>query len=91
LCLQSISFQSKISPKYFLFSDLFTCKENTAPAKGNISGVQVCTRLEKEGEELIPPYHIYIKMTYHLSQEARAGLSEFKILKEFGNKLFDKK
>ena len=23
---------------------------------------------------LIPPYHIYLKMAYHLSQEARAGL-----------------
>jgi len=30
-------------------------------------------------EEPIPPYHIYIKMAYHLSQEARAGLSEFTI------------
>lgn len=37
----------------------------------------------------IPPYHIYIKMAYHLSQEARAGLSEFRIPKEFGQKLFD--
>ena len=25
-------------------------------------------------EEPIPPYHIYIKIAYHLSQEARAGL-----------------
>ncbi len=40
-------------------------------------------------EEPIPPYHIYIKMAYHLSQEARAGLSEFRIPKEFGNKLFE--
>lgn len=30
-------------------------------------------------EEPIPPYHIYLKMAYHLSQEARAGLSEFSI------------
>lgn len=30
-------------------------------------------------EDLIPPYHIYIKMAYHLSQEARTGLSEFSI------------
>ncbi len=30
-------------------------------------------------EEAIPPYHIYLKMAYHLSQEARAGLSEFSI------------
>ena len=28
---------------------------------------------------LIPPYHIYLKMAYHLSQEARAGLTEFRI------------
>lgn len=40
-------------------------------------------------ENLIPPYHIYVKIAYHLSQEARAGLSEFKIPKEFGNKLFE--
>lgn len=40
-------------------------------------------------EELIPPYHIYLKMAYHLSQEARAGLAEFKIPRDFGNKLFE--
>lgn len=40
-------------------------------------------------EDLIPPYHIYIKMAYHLSQEARAGLSEFRIPHDFGNKLFE--
>jgi len=40
-------------------------------------------------EELIPPYHIYIKMAYHLSQEARAGLAEFKIPRDFGNTLFE--
>lgn len=40
-------------------------------------------------EDLIPPYHIYIKIAYHLSQEARAGLSEFKIPRDFGNKLFE--
>ncbi len=38
-------------------------------------------------EEIIPPYHIYIKIAYHLSQEARAGLTEFKIPQDFGNKL----
>ena len=26
-----------------------------------------------------PPYHIYVKMAYHLAEEARAGLSEFVI------------
>jgi len=40
-------------------------------------------------EEPIPPYHIYIKMAYHLSQEARAGLAEFRIPREFGQKLFE--
>lgn len=38
-------------------------------------------------EEPIPPYHIYLKMAYHMSQEARAGLSEFKVPKDFGNQL----
>lgn len=40
-------------------------------------------------EDLVSPYHIYIKMAYHLAQEARAGLAEFRIPREFGNKLFD--
>ena len=40
-------------------------------------------------EELLPPYQIYVKMAYHLAQEARAGLSEFRIPPEFGNRLFD--
>lgn len=39
-------------------------------------------------EEPISPYEIYIKMAYHLSQEARAGLNEFRIPKDFGNRLF---
>jgi len=38
-------------------------------------------------EELTPPYHIYLKMVYHLSQEARAGMNEYRLPKEF--KLFD--
>jgi SNF2 family DNA or RNA helicase len=40
-------------------------------------------------EDLIPPYHIYVKMAYHLSQEARAGLTEFSIPPEFRRKLFE--
>ncbi|RKU09111.1 NgoFVII family restriction endonuclease [Candidatus Poribacteria bacterium] len=40
-------------------------------------------------EELIPPYHIYIKMAYHLSNEARAGLNEFQIPRDFQGKLFE--
>ncbi len=41
------------------------------------------------GPRLIPPYHIYVKMAYHLSQEARAGLKDFRIPTDFGNKLLD--
>ena len=40
-------------------------------------------------EKRIPPYHIYIKMAYHLSNEARAGLNEFQIPRDFGGKLFE--
>ena len=40
-------------------------------------------------EELIPPYHIYIKMAYHLSNEARTGLNEFQIPRDFQGKLFE--
>ena len=40
-------------------------------------------------EQLRLPYHIYLKMAYHLSQEARTGLSEFQIPCEFGKKLFE--
>jgi hypothetical protein len=29
--------------------------------------------------ECPPPYHIYVKMAYHLAEEARAGMSEFNI------------
>jgi superfamily II DNA or RNA helicase len=39
--------------------------------------------------EPLPPYNIYVKMAYHLSQEARAGLTEFRIPSDFGNKLFE--
>jgi len=39
--------------------------------------------------EPIPPYHIYVKMAYHLAQEARAGLTEFRIPSDFGDKLFE--
>lgn len=40
-------------------------------------------------EELIPPYYIYLKMAYHLSQEARAGLAEYNIPRVFRDKLLD--
>lgn len=41
------------------------------------------------GQDKIPPYHIYLKMAYHLSREARAGFSEFSIPREFKNKLLE--
>jgi hypothetical protein len=40
-------------------------------------------------EQTLTPYEIYINMAYHLAQEARAGLSEFRIPPEFRNRLFD--
>ena len=40
-------------------------------------------------EDLIPPYHIYVKMAYHLSQEARTGLREFNIPPDLDGMLFD--
>jgi SNF2 family DNA or RNA helicase len=40
-------------------------------------------------EEIVPPYHIYTKIAYHLSQEARSGLTEFRIPRDFGNRLLD--
>ena len=40
-------------------------------------------------EKIVLPYHIYLKIAYHLSQEARAGLSEFRISRDFGNRLFE--
>ncbi len=41
------------------------------------------------GEQLTPPYYIYLKMAYHLSQEARAGLNEFTVPRRFQQTLFD--
>ena len=40
-------------------------------------------------EKPIPPHHIYVKIAYHLSREARAGLTEFRIPKDFGGKLLN--
>ena len=37
----------------------------------------------------LTPYEIYLKMAYHLSQEARAGLSEFRIPRDFGDVLLE--
>jgi superfamily II DNA or RNA helicase len=35
------------------------------------------------------PYHIYLKMAYHLSREARAGINEFRLPRVFQKELFD--
>lgn len=40
-------------------------------------------------EEAIPPYHIYLNMAYHLSTEARAGLSQFRLPARFEHELFE--
>lgn len=40
------------------------------------------------GERQITPYHIYLKIAYHLSSEAINSLSEFPIPREFENILF---
>lgn len=40
-------------------------------------------------EEMLAPYYIYLKMVYHLSEEARAGLTDFRIPRIFQERLFD--
>jgi superfamily II DNA or RNA helicase len=40
-------------------------------------------------EAELPPYHIYLKIAYHLSQEARAGLTEFRLPRDFVDRLFE--
>jgi hypothetical protein len=39
--------------------------------------------------ECPPPYHIYVKMAYHLAEEARAGLSEFTIPPDMRDNLLE--
>jgi superfamily II DNA or RNA helicase len=41
------------------------------------------------GDKPVSPFHIYIKIAYHLSREARAGLNEFKLPGIFKNDLLD--
>lgn len=40
-------------------------------------------------DRLLSPYHIYLKMAYHLSQEARAGLNEYSLPAIFQKELLD--
>ena len=39
------------------------------------------------GERLLPPYHIYLKMAWHLSQDARDGIKEFRVPHEISHYL----
>ena len=41
------------------------------------------------GEDDIPPYYIYLKTAYHLSQDARNGINEFVLPPQFRRELFD--
>lgn len=41
------------------------------------------------GEKVIPPYYIYLKAAYHLSEDARNGMAEFQLPPEFRKELFD--
>ncbi len=44
------------------------------------------------GDKTIPPYHVYLKIAYHLSQEAQTGENNFDIPDEFSHLLpFQKK
>ncbi len=40
-------------------------------------------------DKLISPFHIYLKIAYHLSREARAGINEFKLPKVFQKELLE--
>lgn len=40
-------------------------------------------------DRLVPPFHIYLKIAYHLSREARAGINEFKLPKVFQQELLE--
>ncbi|MBQ9466718.1 MAG: helicase [Muribaculaceae bacterium] len=39
-------------------------------------------------EKTIPPYYIYLKMAYHLCEDARNGIKEFTLSPEFARELF---
>ena len=52
---------------------------------------ELATIIETSWARELPvmPYHVYLKIAYHLAREARNGLSEFRIPREFGNRLFE--
>ncbi len=40
-------------------------------------------------QDMLSPYELYLKIAYHLAQEARAGLNEYKLPGEFADALLD--
>lgn len=40
-------------------------------------------------DRVLPPYWVYLKMAYHLSREARAGMNEFKLPRVFQKELLE--
>ncbi len=40
-------------------------------------------------EELVPPHHVYVKIAYHLSEEAREGIREHRLPSDLRDKLFE--
>ncbi|MPR34241.1 helicase-related protein [Salmonirosea aquatica] len=40
-------------------------------------------------DRLVSPYHVYLKMAYHLSREAQAGIDQYSIPKIFQRELLD--
>ncbi|MFO1233459.1 MAG: hypothetical protein U1E57_10035 [Paenacidovorax caeni] len=50
---------------------------------------QPSSRTVGHQEETISPYHIYLNIAYHLSTEARAGLSQFRLPARFEQDLFE--
>jgi len=52
---------------------------------------ELASQIEKSwaSEKLVRPYHVYLKIAYHLSEEARLGESEYKMPKIMENVLLD--
>lgn len=52
---------------------------------------ELATLIEQSwaGEKLVLPYHVYLKIVYYLSEEARRGEREFKLPKVFQKVLLD--
>ena len=74
------------------FSDLSKWFEDKWQDKFSLDiSEQIAGLIEESwaGEKLLPPYYIYMKMAYHLSEDARKGLTDFFIPQELKKVLFD--